>query len=214
VTVATGGTSVAIFRSMNSLKHVTCMAAHAAALIFGAFWLVATSAPSEPVRDCFTGIANPTRLQVVLGPLEVPDTNMPGCGAIDGLSPGGTLVFYLSQGPRPEGDRDTCYGFATDSLTGLTGVAQLREGRTNGSSLTAVEGDFTPAECRVSWFLRLFPVSSPPEGELISPLDAGSQQRWIVHRSMVPNRTPCGTTGFVACSDRFAVASITELAAP
>ena len=95
---------------MTALRQLARKGAHAAALVFGAWWLVATSAPLEPPRDCFKGIANPTRLQVVLDQVQPgSDTTLPSCGAIDGLMPGGTLIFDLSQGERPT-DGGGCYG--------------------------------------------------------------------------------------------------------
>jgi hypothetical protein len=208
---------------MNSLKHVTRMTAHAAALLFGAFWLVATSAPAEPARDCFTGIANPTRLQVVLGPIQS-GTRFTSCGALDGLAPGSTLVFDLSQATRAQDSGGGCWGYETEALTGPTGVT-VQTGTSvynwSGDSLTAPRGTFAWPEqpaCRGNdWSLRLAPETAPDVGQVISPLDAGAGQPWIVERGMAIEQGQfCGTTfadaGGVGCSDKFSVASITELA--
>lgn len=205
---------------MNSLKHVIRMAAHAAALIFGAFWLVATSSLPEPARDCFTGLANPTRLQVVLGPIQ---SSTGICGALDGVAPDSTLVFDLSQGPRPQGGGH-CWGYDTQALTGTTGVTvQTGMGADwSGDALAAVRGTFElpgqPACRGDSWSLRLSPEIAPEEDQLISPLDAGSRP-WIVERYIgVEQAQFCGATfpasGPASCTQRFAVVSITELAAP
>ena len=198
------------------------MAAHAAALIFGAFWLVATSAPAEPARDCFTGLANPTRLQVVLGPVQ---SSTGSCVALDGVAPDSTLVFDLSQGPRPQDWGGGCWGYQTQALAGPTGVTvQTGEDVYNwsGDALTAVRGTFAlpgqPA-CRGDyWTLRLFPETAPEQDQLLSPLDAGSGP-WIVERHIgVEQAQFCGAaftqTGSAGCTERFAVVSITELAAP
>ena len=202
LTIATGGTSVAIPRSMNSLKHVTRMAAHAAALIFGAFWLVATSAPAEPARDCFTGIANPTRLQVVLGPSAV-QHGTASCAALDGLAPDGTLVFDLSQAPRSPDAGGGCWGYAdagahgidgrdranrrTDDSTGPAIRSPRRAGRSSRPEQPACRGNY--------WSLRLAPGTAPRVGQVISPLDAGVGQPWIVERDMgIEQGQFCGST--------------------
>ena len=208
---------------MNSLKHVTRMAAHAAALVFGAFWLVATSAPAEPARDCFTGLDNPTRLQMVLGPIQSSTGTCGALGALDGVAPDSTLVFDLSKGSRPLDWGGACWGYETLALTGPTGVtvrAETNGYNWSGDALTAVRGSFAlpgqPA-CRGDyWTLRLFPETPPEDGQLISPLDAGSGP-WIVERHIgVEQAQFCGDTfvetGPVGCTQRFAVVSITELA--
>ena len=197
------------------------MAAHAAALIFGAFWLVATSAPAEPARDCFTGLANPTRLQVVLGPIQ---SSTGRCAVLDGVAPDSTLVFDLSQGPRPQ-DGAGCWGYDTQALTGPVGVT-VQTGNDvynwSGEALTAVRGTFElpgQSACRGdSWSLRLFPETAPETDRVISPLDAGSGP-WIVERYIrVEQAQFCGAAfaepGPASCTERFAVVSITELVAP
>lgn len=209
---------------MNSLKHVIGMAAHAAALIFGAFWLVATSAEPGPARDCFTGIGNPTRLEVVVGSRQSASATMRNCAELDGLMANSTLVFDLSQGPRPEDG--VCYGYETQALGGLNGVTLSREPLSAPPvsaswPLTSAVGTFVSPEmpdCTGNWSLALFP-GGLPDSELVSPLDAGSNHAWFVQRLIRINRaSSCGglftETGVFTCSDTYAVASIAELPAP
>lgn len=208
---------------MRSLERTLLMAAHAAALVFGAFWLVATSAPAAgPPRDCFTGIANPTRLEVVLGPAQASTSGGPSCAGVDGLAPDRTIVFDLSQGPRPKSQYG-CYDYETQALSGTIGVMTQPEAAAwfGENTLTAVRGAFASPDqpaCRADyWWLSLAPVTEPEEGEVISPLDAGPAQPWIVERGMgIEQAQFCGDVfanpGVVGCGDRFSVVSITEVA--
>jgi hypothetical protein len=199
--------------------------AHAAALIFGAFWLVATSAvpEPEPARDCFTGIGNPTRLEVRLGSRA--SSTIGNCAALDGLAENGTLVFDLAQGPRPEEGGD-CWGYETQALDGVKGVTLSREllrlpTLSATSSLTSVSGPFGSPEmpaCAGNWALALYPATRP-DMELVSPLDAGIEQGWFVERQIRINRgSSCGglftETGILTCVEHYAVTSITELPTP
>jgi hypothetical protein len=206
---------------MTAVKQIARRGAHAATLVFGAWWLVATSAPLEAPHDCFKGIGNPTRLQVVLGEAQPrADTMTPSCGALDGLLPGGTLIFDLSQRERPSGGGG-CYGYGVDALSGVNGVTPIvSPQRGLQASLTSLSGTFASpqqASCRGTWWLQLFPATEPAPGQLVSPLDAG--QVWFVDRQIsVEQAQFCDGTfverGAVACADRFAVSSITEVAAP
>jgi hypothetical protein len=195
------------------------MVAHAAALIFGAWWLVATSAPPEPARDCFTGIGNPTRLQVVLGPIEPSTTGAPGCNAADGLGPGSALTFDLVQGPRPETNpvSGQCYGYTTQALAGVDGVTLEGADNFGPPQFTSASGTFVSpevAQCRARWTLRLLPETPPQSGNLISPLDAGADERWLVQRWITPPNTQIcdGVIPEPSCFEEFVVASITEVA--
>jgi hypothetical protein len=206
---------------MTRLKQIARKAAHAATLAFALWWLVATSAPLEPRRDCFNGLANPTRLQVVLGQAQPSaQTTNPSCGAIDGLMPGGALVFDLSQGARPS-DGGGCYGYRTEALSGVNGVTPFVSPQgVVQSSFTAVSGTFAvpdQASCRGSWWLQIFPATEPAPGQLISPLDAGADQPWIVERWMRFEQAQLcdgAFAGMAGCADTFAVSSITEVPAP
>jgi hypothetical protein len=199
------------------LKTVT----HMAALAFGAFWLVATSAPTGPARECFTGIGNPTTLRVVLGTPPTVDsgtsTSEPSCQGLDGLIPGSTLVFTLSQGPRPEG-LQACWGYQTQAIQGTTDVT-LSTAQTDRAveGLTVADGEFsssTAQSCRGGWELTLRP-NELPESTAISPLDA-SPTTWHVERSIdVEQAQFCDgaftQTGTIGCQDYFPVASITQV---
>ena len=141
------------------------------------------------------------------------------------MAPDSTLVFDLSQGPRPQDWGGGCWGYDTQALTGPTGVT-VQTGNDaynwSGDALTAVRGTFElpgqPACRGDSWSLRLFPETAPKDDQLLSPLDAGSGP-WIVERHIgVEQAQFCGDTfvepGPAGCTERFAVVSITELAAP
>src|SRR5947207_15417178 len=115
---------------MKKVFHATKRIAHAAALVFCAFWLVATSAASGPAQVCFTGISNPTKLAVVLGTPSADQATTqvgaPSCNGLDGLAPGATIVFILSQGPQPQDvGAGTCWGYTTDAVDGTTDVTGL-----------------------------------------------------------------------------------------
>ena len=66
--------------------------------------------------------------------------------------------------------------------------------------------------------VQLRPETLPRAGQVISPLDAGAAAPWIVERILSIDQAQfCGATfaepGPVYCLERFAVVSITELAA-
>jgi hypothetical protein len=210
---------------MKSLKQVAKRVAHAAALIFGAWWLVATSMVPvpQPGYDCFTGIADQTRLQVTLDaapPAPNPNPYFPLCGALDGLLPGSTLVFSISKVETESGE---CFHYDTFALEPTPpGVTWDRSSPGSAWDLTAVEGTFTlPAQsaCHGSWALWLSPETEPVRDHPISPLDAGPNQRWFVRRTMtIAQAQFCDGmidgSGEVSCSDKFVVASIADLGAP
>jgi hypothetical protein len=135
-----------------------------------------------------------------------------------------TLVFDLSQGPRPEDDG--CYGYETQALGGLNGVTLSREPLSAPPlsvtwPFTSASGTFVSPEmpdCTGNWSLALFPARVP-NGELVSPLDAGPDQVWLVQRQLRINRpSSCGglftETGVFTCFDEYVVASIAELPPP
>ena len=193
--------------------------AHAAALAFGAFWLVATSAEGVPAKDCFTGIGNPTTVHVVLGapqPAAVGTSKgTPSCHGIDGLAPGTALTLSLSQGPRPtvvEG----CWGYETAAIQGPTGVTLSRPFSGQAFDFTGAVGAYaspSAESCRGSWTLSIATPLVPDE--VVSPLDAGPTQPWFVTRSIdIEKAQSCDgaftTSGPVECEDSFPVTSITQ----
>jgi hypothetical protein len=202
------------------------MVAHAACLIFGAWWLVATTALPGPAVDCFTGIANPTRLEVTLGERKSAfnAASTPPCDGIDGLAQNATLVLDLSQGPRPE-EGGGCYGYETQAVSGTNGVT-VQKGPdapgAAGATLTSASGTFVSPElpdCAGTWSLVFYRAGSIISGELTSPLDAGSDMRWTVQRTIRSNRpSACLGTfargGVLTCGEEFAVVSIREVPAP
>jgi len=210
-------------KAMKISLRILKMAGHAAALVFTAFWLVATSSDQKPVpaRDCFTGIPTPVVLNVVLGAPAPPangGTTPPSCQAIDGLAPGVSIVFGLSQGPRPQVTTNTCYGYNTDSIVGPTDVTLgMPAPPLQSFSLTVADGEFSSSQlsgCRGSWSMSLRPGASPTG--LISPLDASATNQWYVGRTIdLDDGQSCGAlfsgTGPVLCQDTFPVISITQV---
>jgi hypothetical protein len=67
--------------------------------------------------------------------------------------------------------------------------------------------------CLGSWTIEVAPETAPPRGNLISPLDAGVSQRWVVVRTMQFDQVQtCGGAfadpGVLGCEDRFLVENI------
>lgn len=195
---------------------------HTAALVFTAFWLVATSSVDGPAEDCFTGVPQQASLAVVLGsPLPPDNAAVRGCAGLDGLAPGATVVFDVTQGERPPESRG-CYAWDLDALTGIAGVDLSSDLAPFPGALTAARGSFalpTDAGCRGTWQLQFAPDSRPASGELVSPLDAGPTQRWLVERWMtIAQAQFCGSvfagTGTVSCHDRFVVESVSLQGTP
>jgi hypothetical protein len=201
---------------------------HAGALVFTSWWLIATSAPSQPARDCYTGIGDTTRLRVTLGAATAAadgaGTSNVSCGSLDGLAEGTALIFDLTHGPRPEVFGQACYAYQTTGVSGTTDVIvePTPAGVGVSQDLTNASGTFTSStrvSCRGSWAVWLGPESAPGPGELLSPLDAGGARRWTLKRSMqIPQGQFCdgvfSEAGPVACSDTFLVESIAEEPAP
>jgi hypothetical protein len=202
------------------------MAGHVTALVFGAFWLVATSSVQGPAEDCFTGIGNPTTLQFVLGTAEVGDAGTqataPSCQGIDGLAAGDTVVLTLSQqGSRPQNDYG-CWAYQTQTIQGATDVTVSSSDPVTDpvtKELTVARGDFsssTAQGCRGGWELTLGPAFLSDLSKTISPLDASPTQPWRIARSIsVDQGQFCGgaftASGPVNCEDTFPITSITEV---
>jgi len=209
---------------MKTLPRFLKMFAHAAALVFGAFWLVATSADLPPPRECFTGLANPTTIAVVLGTpaadQATTQVGAPSCQGLDGLVPGATVVFTLSQEPRPQSaGPGACWSYDTLAIDGATGV-QLTVRQTPASQgLTEANGSYvSPAmpSCRGGWTMILKPGGEPAAGHPISPVDSANAG-WTLQRFIdVDDGQACPgaftTPGPAACGDWFPVVSITEVA--
>jgi hypothetical protein len=213
------------YRKIVSASKVT---AHAAVLLFGAFWLVATSNQTGPAQDCFTGITNPTTLSVVLGTPQGADGGaqggFPSCDGIDGLTPGATIILTLSQGPRPQAVEPACWNYQTQAIQGLTDVTVTLPGLSAASqNLTDDIGLYSSTQtpgCQGSWTFSLGPASPPTDGHLVSPLDAHvngtPSQNWIVSRTIVVDQAqscsaPLMATASSGCDDSFPVASITQV---
>jgi hypothetical protein len=198
---------------------------HAAALMFGSYWLVATSATNTPVppRECFMGIADPATLRVVLGPTKpASQSSFPSCAGLDGVAPGGTLTFTVAKSTSVPTKQDgSCFTRDTQALEGVQGLTLSLGGVVTGfKELTQAWGDFASTRapgCKGGWFLELAPEVQPALGKTISPLDAGAQQAWIVKRNIaIADTAQCGAEvamqGAFGCEDDFTVSSITEVA--
>jgi hypothetical protein len=192
-------------------------AAHAGALVFSAFWLMATSYAPMP-RECYTGLDQGAVVRVLLGPAE---TARPSCAGADGLKEGATLELHLVQAQSFEG----CRPYATQAISGPDGVTlQPGVGMRVDDELTVAQGTFQPSEvagCNGTWRMSLEPVDVPEEGKLISPLDAGPTQKWKLTRfigetssgSCAPLLSAPRAGQGAMCEDTFAVKSITKVTA-
>lgn len=208
-----------IGRDLVRLVRTLC---HAGVLVFGAFWLVATSAvPGDP-RDCFTGIAMEPRLQVTLG-TRVSGTDgggaaPPSCGTLDGLDPGAMLTFHLSQPEEGQYGDGRCRGFETLAIDGTADVTvnTWEVPYAQSDVLTLARGTYSSSQrsgCGGDWWIDLGPETGPPPGEQISPFDAGVMRPWLVIRRIHLERAQACDgafveTGPIQCEDRFLVQSI------
>jgi hypothetical protein len=202
--------------------------AHAAGLVFCAFWLVATSNPGAPERDCFTGLPNPTKLAVVLGASQTDSEGTPSCGGLDGLMSGTTIVLDLSQGPRLQGSSGECWGYQTDRISGPVDVTlSSSQGHfvlDYVDNLTDAIGTYSSSGlegCRGTWILTFGPNVRPDKDHLVSPFDQGSDGRpaqpWHLEREInIDQAQFCdgvlSGAGPQQCRDSFEVAGISKVA--
>jgi hypothetical protein len=202
---------------MTRLRLIVRRVAHVGALLFCAWWLVATSAVHEDPRECFTGLGDTARIQVLLGPSERAADSGVSCAGLDGVTEGSLLVLDLTRAEA----RESCIGYMTQSVSGGSGIAgtpQIVE--PTGGGFTSMHSDFTsPTQptCKGTWYFRMSPATLPPEGQLVSPLDAGAAQPWYLERFLFTYPANCGLpdrNAWAACGDRFVVQSITEIAQP
>lgn len=202
---------------MTRLRTIAGRVAHVAALLFCAWWLVATSAVREDPRECFTGLGDTARIQVLLGSSERAADSGVSCAGLDGVTDGSLLVLDLTHQQPNEG----CIGYAVESASGATGVAGTPQGTEPiGGVFASLHSDFTSptqASCKGTWYFRMNPVTLPPEGQLVSPLDAGAAHPWYLERFLFTFPANCSLPNrdaWAACGDRFTIQSITEIAAP
>lgn len=192
-------------------------AGHAGALVFSAFWLMATSyAPAS--RECYTGLDQGSVVRVVLGPIE---SSRPSCAGADGLKDGATFDLHLVQVQSFEG----CRPYTTQSLSGLDEVTFIPNVTLPmNDELTVAQGTFQSSEvaaCKGSWHLTLGPVEVPAEGQVISPLDAGPNHEWRLTRFISETSGGACAPLFSGprpgvgafCEDTFTVQSITKVTA-
>ena len=201
---------------MTKLFRLARTVAHAAALVFCAFWLVATSSNGGP-EVCYTGIPDPVTLQVTLGTPPVYDAGPAGCQGIDGLLLNGSLTFSLAN-LQTQGE---CDWYQTVSMNGASGVTLTPVDQVNsGYALTEAAGTFSSTQssgCQGSWRAFLAPTTKPDPGVPVSPLDAGGAAPWTLLREIdLAQAELCGsafaTTGPLKCADTFPVTGITQAA--
>ena len=210
--------------STSRLVRPAKVVAHTAALVFCAFWLVATSAPAVPARDCFKGLKTPTKLAITLGVSHPYIEGDVSCAGLDGLVSGATVTLDLSQGPRPEGSGDLCWGYQALSIEGPMDVSLgTWQPPSAGTGLTEVEGSYSSSRttgCRGGWTLTLRPGVEPDAHHLVSPLDTASDgtpaQPWTVEREIeVEQAQFCDRalagSGPTFCRDSFGVTKISEV---
>jgi hypothetical protein len=195
-------------------RRITRVTARSVALIFTAWWLVATSKPGPP-RDCFSGIGDMATLEVHVKsgmPYEPP-----GCLGADGIAPGSTLVFDVT---RSEPTNE-CTGYVTSAIRGLAGVTLASPpSAVGGWDFTRVPGTFVLPQdptCKADYFIDLKPWALPPIGQTVSPLDASPGAPWLVDRSIeFPKSQACQATfgPTTYCRDLFNVESITQPPGP
>jgi hypothetical protein len=195
---------------------------HASALVFGAFWLLATSAVTTPTRDCFTGLGSPATLDVTLGP---PDSTSgsayPSCQGVDGLVAGSVLTIAVSAAPPKMVLERACQSYTLESLAGIPGLTPDSQSLgivTTAFDLTEISGPFsspTTQDCTGNWAFALRPAAPPADGQPVSPFDAGTAQPWVLERSLaVTQGQSCGglfaTNEQVTCIDTFPVTNISN----
>lgn len=190
---------------------------HAAALLFCAWWLIATSAPYEGPSDCFDGTRDSTRVRIVLeAPTLSEPTRFQSCGGLDGLAAGETLTLSLERASSDRSSASACFRFDTTAAEGAKDVAiSPNASLGDPEALTVARGAFSSTRepgCKGHWTL----IVRRPTQHAGTPADAGSTERWIVERTIVVREAErCGDAldgvGEVPCEDRFEVESITEV---
>jgi hypothetical protein len=206
---------------------------HAAVLLFTSYWLIATSAPAEPARDCYSGLGSSAHIMVTLANASdgepVSDggapaldsgvaSTLPSCQGLDGIVAGAALLLELERGGRPGDNGGACYGYELAGLEGAHGISLSGESSLLGAdALVSASGTYLAPDapgCRGAWMFYLVPVTPPPAGTLISPLDAGTTERWrLVRRLILEQAHFCPgftTQGELVCEDSFGIESIAE----
>lgn len=213
---------------MASIGNVGKRLLHAAALLFTSYWLIATSAPEEPARDCYEDLGKSASILVTLADAAADDggsggdsgsaSRLPSCQGLDGIAPGAALLLDLERGARPYTTHDACYGYELKGIEGAEGVSSFEPSPIGPfNALVSARGAYSAADargCRGGWSFSLSPVTPPPAGTLISPLAAGASEPWILVRSMNLEQAhfcPGFTErGLLSCEDRLEVKGITE----
>jgi hypothetical protein len=175
--------------------NVAKKAVHFLTLAFTAFWLVATSQPRKPARDCFVLVPSPA-VTVTLGPAlsKATDSGLPpSCLMLDGLREGSVLRALLersSDAPQvSHNDTETCWGYGIKALSGPKILSQLQSAAIatgQPRALFDVEAAFSsaerPKECFGEYRLSLAAAGPIRQGHVINPLHAGIHQAWRVRR--------------------------------
>lgn len=167
-----------------SPMHVGKKALHFGLLVFTAFWLIATSAPSKPARDCFVALKRDT-IAVTLGAPRPPagPNAAPTCQGLDGLSEGSVLWAKLSRSAKPPEVRPgACWSYDVGQLEGARGLTNLKPLVYDGTSLFEGEALLTTEQCSGDYRLALTYDGQIPDGTRVDVLHPAKNHRWYVRR--------------------------------
>jgi hypothetical protein len=195
--------------------HVGKKALHFGLLVFTAFWLIATSAPPKPARDCFVPLERDT-ISVTLGPARPtagPDA-APSCQSIDGLAEGSVLSVRLSRGAKaPEVRHGACWSYEVTQLEGPRGLTDLKSLPEN-SPLFDCEATITTEQCSGDYRLNLNYDGPIRDGKPVDVLHPAKNDRWYVRRLIrVPEGKQCQQLPTLPngyCEDTFEVKGVTD----
>jgi hypothetical protein len=192
---------------------------HFLTLGFTAFWLIATSKPREPARDCFVALRQPQQ-SVSLG-AALASGAVPSCAGLDGLGPGMTLAVRLTRSTEPPREDSTvergCWSYQANELHGPSGVTELKPWTTS-SALLELDATFVsgtePTQCYGDYHLRLAPETPVRAGGQVDLSQAGKSEHWRVTRLIRMNQgQSCGLVAHLPegyCQDVFEVRSVTD----
>jgi len=193
---------------MSRARRIVRVAGRSVALVFTAFWLIATSGTAAPLAPaCFTDMGASPSLQVLVGANQGPGA---ACTQTDGIAPGATLVFDLAR----VSSGAECIGYQTSAIQGLSNVTAQPAYHAPESFIEAT-GTFTlpkDPSCQAIWSVVLEPGAPVQMGQKVSPLDASTSSPWVLQRTIIFAGSSCraalGATP--TCLDRFAVDAITQ----
>ena len=164
--------------------HVGKKALHFGLLVFTAFWLIATSAPKKPARDCFVPLKRDT-IAVTLGAARPPAgvSPAPSCQGIDGLGEGSVLRARLSRGATPpEVKHGACWSYNIERLEGPSGLSYVKSFSYEGSALFEVEAVLKNGQCMAQYRLALSYDGHISDGKPVNVIVPAKNDAWYVRR--------------------------------